>query len=140
MNLEHSVEIDAPSERVWEVLIDVERWPEWTQSMTRVERLGGGPFGLGSKARIKQPRFPEMTWTVCRFEEGRCFEWEARSGGVSTVAGHAVEAQEGASRVTLRIRQRGLLVPLLSALTGRLTRRYVEMEAEGLKRGAEACC
>jgi hypothetical protein len=43
-----SVDIHAPSDKIWSELIDVERWPEWTRSMTKVERLEAGPFSPGS--------------------------------------------------------------------------------------------
>jgi carbon monoxide dehydrogenase subunit G len=50
MKIEMSTEIDAPSERVWEVMSDVERWHEWTPSITSIERLDEAPFGAGSRA------------------------------------------------------------------------------------------
>jgi hypothetical protein len=48
--------------------------------------------------------------------------------------------RDGARRrgVELTINQTGALSPLTTALVGRLTRRYVEMEAQGLKRWCEA--
>ena len=41
---EESIEVDADPQRVWEVLIDVEFWPEWTPSMTTVEVISPGPL------------------------------------------------------------------------------------------------
>jgi uncharacterized membrane protein len=49
-----AVDIDAPPEKVFALLCDVERWPEWTPTMTRVQRLDQGPFAVSSSAQIQQ--------------------------------------------------------------------------------------
>ena len=46
-----SVNIDAPPEKVFAVLCDVERWPEWTSTMTSVQRMQSGSFAVGSCAQ-----------------------------------------------------------------------------------------
>src|SRR5215510_16605564 len=48
MDIERSIAIDAPREKVWTVLTDVERWPEWTASVTSVALLAKVPFDVGS--------------------------------------------------------------------------------------------
>ena len=52
MQLEKSIEINAPPAKVWAALVDVESWPLWTESMEKVERLDHVRFGVGSEARI----------------------------------------------------------------------------------------
>jgi uncharacterized membrane protein len=139
MQVETTVEIDAPPERVWEVMTDIERWPEWTASVERVERLDDGPLRLGSRARLKQPRFPSVVWEVTDLERGRSFTWTARNVGVTSIGAHRiVPGATGRVTVNLSLRQEGPVAPVLALFTGKLTRRYIQTEAQGLKRRCEA--
>ena len=134
MRIETTVEIDAPPERVWEVMSDVERWPQWTASVARAQRLDDGPFRMGSRARLKQPKFPPAVWEVTDIEPGRSFSWTNKSVGLTSVGHHRVVPRAGGgATVTLALHQSGPLAPLLGLLTGKLSRRYVETEAQGLK-------
>ncbi|WP_433478059.1 SRPBCC family protein [Spirillospora sp. CA-142024] len=137
MHFEISVDIDAAPETVWNLLTDVERWPDMTDSMDRVELLDK-PFALSSRARVHQPKLRATVWTVTAIDEGRAFTWESRLPGVATTAVHEIVSSAGGT-VTARliIDQTGPLAPVLGLLTGRLTRRYVTMEANGLKTKAQ---
>ena len=90
-------------------------------------------------ARVRQPRFPAAMWTVTALEPERFFEWRSPAPGLLSVGGHRVEAAgDGRSRVTLSLAWSGPLAPVMRLLFGSLSRRYVEQEARGLKRRAEA--
>ena len=139
MDIKRVVDIAAPAEQVWAAMADVERWPEWTASVTSVERLEREPFGVGSRARIRQPRLPVAIWTVTALEAGRFFEWQSAVPGLLSVGRHRVDpAGDDASRVTLSLSWSGPLAPVIRLLFGNLSRRYVEMEGQGLKRHCEA--
>ena len=84
--VQHHAEVDAPPEVVFAVLSDVERWPEWTPTVTRVERLGnaGAPLALGGRLRIVQPKVPPAEWTVTAFEPPQRPAPCARNGRAQT--------------------------------------------------------
>ena len=132
-----STDIDAPAGRVWEVMSDVERWHEWTPSVTRIRRLDAGQFAVGSRAMIRQPRFPPALWTVVALEPGRNFTWVSRAPGVRVYARHCVEPIGSRSRATLSLEYEGVLGGLLGRLTRNITNRYLEFEAGGLKARSE---
>lgn len=53
-----TTEVDAPPDVVFEVMTDVERWHEWTPTVTKVERLddAGAPLAIGSRlSRFRVP-------------------------------------------------------------------------------------
>ena len=132
-----TVDISAPPEVVWAVLSDVESWPAWTASITSVRPSSPDSLQVGSRVRIKQPRLPATVWTVSDLVEGERFTWTSTSPGVHTRASHRVVRTAKGSRATLSIDQAGALGRLVGRLYGGLTRRYVEMEAAGLKRRSE---
>ena len=132
-----TIDIDAPPARVWTVLSDVEAWPRWTASMTRVERLEPRPLGIGSKVRVKQPRLAAGVFEVIAWEPGRSFDWITRTPAVTGFARHVIEPTARGCRVTLSVTFSGPLAGVVVWIYGGLTRRYIRMEAEGLKRVAE---
>ena len=129
---ETSRHIDASSPSVWEVLYDVARWPEWTPTVDSVEPLDDGPFGIGSRARVRQPKLPRADWEVTEVVDGRSFTWEARGPGMKTIARHEVVPDAAGSTVTLSIEQTGPMGGLAAWVWRRLTQRYIELEAESL--------
>ena len=138
IHIERTVSINASPERVWSVMMDVERWPEWTESMKSVERLDSGEFGVGSKAKLKIRRSPNANvWTVTELTPNRSFTWETNSGGVKGVATHVIEPDGNGSKVTLIVGLSGIVATLFGPMIAGPSRQNVEMEAEGLKRRAE---
>jgi uncharacterized protein YndB with AHSA1/START domain len=133
-----AVDIAAPPDVVWSVMSDVERWHEWTASVRRITLAGGGPIGIGTRAWIKQPRFPPAMWKVTALDPGRSFTWESGAPGMRVYANHSVEPTSSGTRATLLLYYQGFAGRLLAQLTRGITNRYLKMEADGLKRQSEA--
>jgi uncharacterized membrane protein len=139
MRFEKSIEIDAPLQRVWDVLSDLERWPQRIETVDSVELLTPAPIDVGSRVKLKQPKLPEGTWDITAWDPPSYFEWTQKTGGATTVAGHRLEALgENRTRLTLALDMRGLLVPIVALFYTKLTNRYMTLEAEGMKRAAES--
>ena len=132
-----AIDINAPADRVYEVMADIARWHEWTPSVTGIKRLDSGPLAVGSRALIRQPKFPPALWTVVAVQAGRSFTWTNRAPGIEVTAHHSVDTVGRISRATLSLRYDGLLGGLLARLTRGITNRYLQMEANGLKKRAE---
>jgi uncharacterized protein YndB with AHSA1/START domain len=135
--LQHTVTIAAPPERVWAVVVDVERWPERIPTVDAVERLDAGPLAVGSRTRLQQPRLPTAVWTVTELADGSSYTWESTSPGVTLTAVHVVEPYTDGSRLTLALTVSGPLSGIGWLLTRSLTKRYVETEAASIKKVAE---
>jgi uncharacterized protein YndB with AHSA1/START domain len=132
-----SIDIDAPAERVWNVTSDVERWPEWTPSVTSVKRMGNEPFAVGTRVVIKQPKFPPAIWKVTSIEPGKSFTWVSSAPGLRVIGHHAVAKVGAGSRATLSLELEGLFGGVWGRLTRDITLKYIGFEANGLKARSE---
>jgi uncharacterized membrane protein len=135
---EQSIDIDAPPERVWEVMSGIERWPEWTPSVLSVRKLTDGPLALGTQARVHARGTPESTWTVTEAVPPRSFTWGTKVRGAATSAGHVIEPSSTGVRVTLSLEVAGIAATVLKPLLGKSIRENLRLEAEGLKRRSES--
>jgi uncharacterized membrane protein len=138
MQFVKSIEIDASQHRVWEVLSDIEAWPQRIETVDTVELLTPAPLTNGSRVRLKQPKLPEGVWDITAWDAPSYFEWTQKATGATSVAGHRVEALgEGRARLTLTLDMRGFLIPVVALFYKGLTNTYMTLEAEGMKRAAE---
>ena len=133
-----TIDIAAPPARVWQVLSDVERWPDWTDTVRWVRRLDDGPLRTGSTAKISQPKIPTVDYVVTELEPGTSFTWVSGGTAARTTASHVLEPLPGGgTRVTLSVRQEGVLGSVVGRLYRGVTDRYLATEAAGLKARSE---
>jgi uncharacterized membrane protein len=133
-----AVNIDAPPDKVFAVLCDVERWPEWTPTVTSAQRLDKGAFAVGSSARVCQPKLRPAVWKVTELEDERNFTWVTSTLGLRMRAAHRLEACGAGSRVELSFEISGLIAPVVSRLYGGLIAEYVTTESRKLKQRSES--
>lgn len=138
MQFETSSPVAAAPHTLWQVLVDVERWPEATRSMTSVRLLDPGPLRVGSRALVTQPRLPRTEWTVTELVEDERFVWESSTPGMRTAAVHEIRTAGAQTTLRLLLDMNGPLAGVAGRVFGSLTRRYLDLECQGMKASAEA--
>ena len=139
--LRTEITIDAPPERVWEILMDLEHYPEWNPFVTSAR--GTPEVGQRLVNRLEEPSGRAMTIkpTVTARDEGAVFEWLGHLGVRGVFDGrHRFEVRPADGGTHFRQDEyfSGVLVrPLRKSLdTGTL--RGFEVMNQALKERAEA--
>ena len=130
LELRTEIEIDAPVERVWAVLIDFERFPDWNPFIRRIH----GNAQVGSRLDVllgaSGTRPMRFRPTVKAVVPNRELRWLGRLGLPRLFDGEHIFQIEplGPNRVRFvqRERFRGLFVPLLARSLNRDARRGFE--------------
>lgn len=135
-----AVEIEAPIDRVWSILVDFERYGEWNPFTTRVDGDPevGAPVDLHvtlGSLRVVQPERIEAV------EGPQLLAWGMRMGHRLLLSARRDQHLEplGATRCRYHTTDalRGLHTPLVVLLFGRLIRRGFNDMARALKARAE---
>ena len=118
---------------LWMRVVDIEKWPQFTSSISSAVIAHGGVLEVAAEVVIKQPGAPESTWTVTELINQKAFTYEMHRAGLVTVAQHAVEASStGGSVLTLTFSMRGRLAKVWGALMSKKIREFLQLEVEGL--------
>jgi hypothetical protein len=107
----------APPRAAWDVLTDLDAWPQWGPTVMGAELDGPGPLRLGSRGRVWTPVGVPLPFEVIEFDDGHAWAWKV--AGVSATR-HTVDAFNGGCRVSFG-------VPLWAPI-------YLTVCALGLKR------
>ena len=74
---------------------------------------------------------------MTELKEGEYFEWVSRGPGIRTTGGHRVVSTPEGTVATATIIQEGPLGWLFGKLYANLTKRYIALETESLKKVSE---
>lgn len=139
--LSTSIEIDAPADTVWAVLVDFEGYPEWHPRMRITGRAEEGTR-LTVAPGPEAGRVPTFRPVVVRVDPGRELRWLGHLLVRGLFDGeHRFEIEpldDDRSRLVQSERFAGLLVRPITALVGRETERGFRATNEALKARAES--
>ena len=139
--LRTDIEINAPAERVWQVLTDFPSLPEWNPFMRSAE--GNIAEGPRLKIRLQPPGGMGMTikLTVLKAEPNRELRWRGHLLMSGLFDGEHFFTIESVGEGRVRFVQgedfRGVLVPLMWPMLRKSTRRGFEEMNQALKARAE---
>lgn len=141
----HTVEIDAPRERVWEVAADVPASPAWQGALETVETLETDTEGRSTLVDTTSDAKVKMTSQRLRFsyDEPDGMSWTQEKGDVKSLDGSWTfsDIEGGGTRATFALevdpgRVLGML--LRGPVEGRVKEFLTKGAAEGLKEHVEA--
>jgi hypothetical protein len=133
--IEAEADIRRPAEQVFDYASDPANEPGWNIRMKRVEKLTGGPVGVGARYRMEFTQGPAAISDCVRFERPGFWEHAGGSKIISSGFSGKVVPQGGGCYLLLRmqIRPRGplrLALPLVRRRMQReLTRDVVTIKA-----------
>lgn len=119
----HWIEVESPADAAWEVLVDLDRWPEWGPTVTEARTdTGARRLTEGASGAVRTAVGVWVPFEVTTWQEGEAWGW--RVAGIPATE-HRVESM-GPSRARV-----GMGVP-------RWAPAYIVVVAIALRRVARA--
>lgn len=142
-----SRDVAAGAETVWRLATDLDRAPEVISGIQRLERLGGGDFGVGTRwreTRVILGKEATEELEVTAVTPGHAYTVEADSRGVhyrSTMSVVPLGAGSSRLEMTFAGHPQGLGAKVLGATIGKLfegqTRKALQRDLDDLAAAAE---
>lgn len=138
--------VDAPRQRVWDVVTDLDRSPEVISAIQKIERVQGDGFGLGTRWRETRTMFGREATEVMEVTEvdpPRGYVVETEGAGTHYRSEFSLTDEGDGTRLTMTFgaEPRGVVGRVMAATVGRLfsgaTRSAVTADLDDIARTCE---
>jgi hypothetical protein len=136
MQVEHSILVMAPAERVFRIYENVSAWHTWDPDTKRASLEG--PFAVGSRGSLTPTKGSTVPMLVTKVEPNACFTVESEIPMFRMVFEHELAPQGSAVNVIHRVTFSGLLSFLLGRILVRQLNQGLPVTLANLKRLAES--
>jgi hypothetical protein len=131
------IEIQAPVQVIWNIMLQVERWHEWTPTINSIKKLGTDGFGTGTKLLIEQPKLPTAVWKVFEMKPEEGFSMAKENLFLKIVAAHILQPASNGTVVSLSLEFSGIFGKWVAKKYQQMMEEYLAIEAACLKKEAE---
>jgi carbon monoxide dehydrogenase subunit G len=104
MRFESSIEINAPTQKVWALIDKLEEWPQWMPSIKKIERVSKGPLMVGSQLAVTAKvsgLTVTLLMTITEFVSERTVVMKGKSLGTNLTRFYNLEPVNGKTKVTI---------------------------------------
>lgn len=130
-----SIGMSAPVEKVWGLMSEIEKWPEWNKDVTSAHL--NGELAPGTAFTWKAGP-GTITSTLQAVEPGKLIAWSGKTMGIKAVHIWRLAAEGNATLVTTEESWSGLLARLLKGYSQKTLQRAVNTGLKLLKTAAES--
>mgnify|MGYP001021249741 CR=1 FL=1 len=131
---ESSIEIDAPIEKVWDVMTNVTLWPNWNNDIKHAELIGG----LKEGSIIKWQSGPgQITSKLLKVRTNTEIVWQGRMMGIYAIHMWKLEKIGNQTKVTTSESWSGFLPTLLKAMSRNMLQKAINSGLYQLKTECE---
>ena len=135
MQVEHSVLVQAPPERIFQIYSDVDNWNKWDPD-TKASSLSG-PFEVGSRGTLTPTKGNTVPMVLTKVVPNTCFTVESKIPLFRMVFEHELVPQAAAVKVVHRATFSGALSFIVGRMLVKQLQRGLPITLENLKRHAE---
>lgn len=135
--LAHTLETSVAPDVIWRRLMDVERWPEWDESITSARVKGKfRKLAIGSRAVLDFAMGQRLNFRVVEQIQGRILICSGRRFGFSYSLEHHLQPTHLGARVTRCFTAKGIFAWVLRLTLGRHLQESLPKAARKLAQAA----
>lgn len=131
----YTILINNTQEKIWNFLIDVERWKEWDTEVTKSKLKGN--FQLKAKGNFKPKGGPKLYFKIIELVPNQSYTFKARMPFCSFVVKRTLKPKENRIEFTDQVQFTGLLKSLYGYLLSERLKKALPTVLENFKRIVE---
>jgi len=135
MQVEHSILIQAPVQRIFQIYAEVSSWHTWDPDTKRASIAG--PFAVGSRGSLTPTKGNTIPMLFTKVEPASGFTVESKIPLFRMVFEHELLPQNGTVKVVHRVTFSGALTFLLGRMLVKQLNHGLPVTLANLKRRAE---
>lgn len=135
MTARNEVTIEAPAQRVWSTLTEIDRWPEWQSAVSSAQLEG--PLAVGSRFVWKANGL-KIASCIEDLEPSRRIGWTGKALGMNAIHTWKTEPQDRGTRVLSEESMSGWFIRLIGIFDRDFLSKSLAAALQELKARAEA--